>query len=785
MKSLCLGLAMFTTASAFSAEFFPPAQVRIDSGPFATAIEANAAYLLAHDPDRLMAPFRREAGLPPRADSYGNWENTGLDGHTAGHYLSALAYMAAATGRPEFRERLDAMVAELAECQQALGTGYIGGVPRSRELWEEIREGRIHAGAFSLNDRWVPWYNLHKTFAGLRDAWWIAGNEQAKTSLVTLADWCEQLVSGLSDQQLQDMLRSEHGGMNEVLADVAVISGDERYLALARRFSHRAILDPLVRGEDRLTGQHANTQIPKVIGFARIAALAHDTSYASAARFFWERVVRHRSVVFGGNSVAEHFNPPEDFRGMLEHREGPESCNTYNMLRLTEHLFLADPQAAYADYYERALLNHILSTIHPEDPGYVYFTPIRPGHYRVYSVPERHFWCCVGSGMENPGRYGDFIYARDPEGLFVNLYMASTLTWPERGLTLRQETDFPDQPRSRLRLSLENPAPFALRLRHPGWAAAGFRVSINGETFATDSRPSSYVTLEREWRDGDLIEIDLPMETRLEALPDDSSWVAILHGPILLAAEIGRDGLTGLRAGDSRFSHVAQGPLRPLDQLPALVAESPEAAVASIKPVPNEPLTFTIDGAIRPDEFTGTRLVPFFRLHDARYQMYWHFLDDETYAVEREKAAAAERDALALEAVTIGRVRPGEQQPEVEHNFRGEETQAGEWSGRRFRHGRWFSYEFRLPEEVSGAELLLTYWGGDDRTFDILLNDQLLTTEHLRSPRPGQFIEVRHAIPGELLAAARGGSLTVKFAAHPGSMAGGIYDIRLIRTSLP
>jgi hypothetical protein len=292
------------------------------------------------------------------------------------------------------------MVSELARCQQTSGDGYIGGVPGSRAFWKEVAGGRIEA----FRGKWVPWYNLHKTFAGLRDAWLVAGNKQAREVLLQLGDWCDRIVAGLSDQQMQRMLDTEHGGMNEVLADLYAISGDQKYLKLARRFCHEAVLGPLMDHQDRLTSLHANTQIPKVTGIERIAALAGDEKADSGARFFWETVTSRRTVVFGGNSVSEHFNTPTSFHVMLEHREGPETCNTYNMLRLTEQLFLSKPEATYADYYERALYNHILASINPTTPGYVYFTPIRPAHYRVYSQPELCFWCCVGTGMENPGK---------------------------------------------------------------------------------------------------------------------------------------------------------------------------------------------------------------------------------------------------------------------------------------------------------------------------------------------------------------------------------------------
>jgi uncharacterized protein len=763
----------------------PLSSVRLLDGPFADALNANRSYLLAHDPDRLLAPFLREAGLEPKAKAYGNWESSGLDGHTAGHYLSALSTMIAAgsdTPEGEFPRRLKHMLSELERCQQAFGDGYLGGVPGSRALWKDIAAGRIEAHGFGLNGRWVPWYNLHKTFAGLRDAWLVAGHEEARAMFIELGDWCVRLVSNLTDEQMQDMLRSEHGGMNEVLADLYAITGNKDYLQAARRFNHQAVLDPLQRHEDRLTGLHANTQIPKVVGLARIAALADDAEAESGARFFWEIVTGKRTVAFGGNSVSEHFNDPRNFRGMLEHREGPETCNTYNMLRLTEQLFRLDPRAAYADYYERALYNHILPSIHTDVPGYVYFTPIRPAHYRVYSQPEQAFWCCVGSGMENPGLYGAFIYTQAEDDLHVNLFIPSELTAPHLGLKLRQETGFPDEPRTRLFMRLEQPATFTLHLRHPGWVATGeFTVRVNGEPLTVDSEPSSYAEVRREWRDGDRVELELPMRTTVERLPDGSHWVALLHGPIVLVAPAGTQDLVGLRADDTRMGHVAHGPLVPLDQVPVLVTDAAELP-RHVRPDPTAgPLHFRLGEIVEPAAPGGLPLMPFFRLHDARYQMYWELSTRAQLASRREGLAAAARATEDRERHTLDAVAIGEQQPEVERGFAGAGTDTGLHQGRRWRHGRWFQYTLDTRGEQA-VELAVTYWGGDrDRTFNITVNDVLLATERLTGARPGEFFEQRYPVPAAVLATAPGGRLTVRFSAQTG-LAGGIFDLRLIRS---
>jgi DUF1680 family protein len=768
------------------ARLFPLQSVRLMDGPFSSAVEANRAYLLAHDPDRLLAPFLREAGLEPRAPSYGNWENTGLDGHTAGHYLAALAGMIAsgadAPGH-ELQRRLDYMLAGLEHCQQANGNGYIGGVPGSRAFWDSLAAGDFKARRFDINGKWVPWYNVHKTFAGLRDVWLDTGSEKARKLLIRLGDWAERVTSGLSDAQMQDMMATEHGGMNEALADIYAITGGKKYLRAAQRFHHKAILDPLIAHKDELTGKHANTQIPKVIGLERIATLTGDKAAGSGARFFWETVVRTRSVAFGGNSVAENFNDPENFRSVLEHRQGPETCNTYNMLRLTEQLFSSAPDATYADYYERALFNHILSSIHPPDhPGYVYFTPLRPGHYRVYSTPGQCFWCCVGTGMENPGKYGRFIYARADDGIYVNLFVASELTVADAGLTLRQETAFPDEQRTRLTLKLKQPATFALNLRHPGWAAEdAFAVRVNGRPSAVKSKPSSYAVIRREWRDGDSVEIDLPMRTTAEGLPDGSPWYAILHGPIVLASPTGTDDLDGLRAGPGRGDHEAEGKLIPLSQMPALLT-TPDALPSHVKPDPAAgPMRFRLTSIVDPAAPEGLPLMPFFRLHDSRYQMYWNLTSAENLAMQKQQLATDERAKLAREAATLDSVAIGGQQSEVDHAFAGEDTETGVFRNRIWRHGKWFEYTLRI-RGAKAADLVVTYWGGDkNRSFQVTANGISLAQEKLDGSAGDRFIDKRYSIPAELLAKTKNEALAIRFTAGPGSLAGGVYDLRLMR----
>lgn len=758
---------------------FPLSAVRLLEGPFKSAQETDKKYMLALEPDRLLAPYLLEAGMTPKAKPYGNWEGTGLGGHIGGHYLSALAKMYAATGDAAMLQRLHYMIDELEQCQQKNGDGYVGGVPGSKALWQEIAAGKINAGSFSLNDKWVPWYNIHKLYAGLVDAYRIGGNQKAKAILVKLSDWCLNVTANLSNAQMQTMLQSEHGGMNEVFADVAAITADQKYLQLARRFSHRAILDTLLEQKDALTGMHANTQIPKVIGFMRVAEVAGDTAWRNVARFFWNTVTNNRTVSIGGNSVREHFHPTHDFTSMIESREGPETCNSYNMLKLTKQLFMAAPAAHYMDYYERTLYNHILSSQHPQG-GFVYFTPMRPRHYRVYSQPQESFWCCVGSGLENHTQYGEAIYAHNNWDLFINLFIASTLEWKEKGLTLVQQTAFPYEETTRLKLTLQKPQKFSISFRHPGWVKSKkLQLKVNNKTVEYTKDASGYVSVTRQWKTGDVITLQLPMETSAERLPDGSSWVSFVHGPIVLAAATDTTDLQGLRADDSRMGHIAHGPLYGIETAPVLISNQ-QSLTSTIQPVKGASLTFTA-ASIYPDRYKNLKLVPFFQLHDVRYVIYFPFASREE--LQKRKEALQEREAqqLALEAQTVDAVAPGEQQPESDHHFKGEKTESGVFRDRHWRHATgWFSYKLKNSKGAART-LRITYFGGDkDRTFDIFINNTLLQTVKLDGTKGDVFYDVDYTLPSKIVQAAAE-ILEVKFVAHPQSIAGGIYGVRLLK----
>ena len=652
-------------------ETFPISSVRLGNSQFLKNQQLDIHYLLGLDADRLLAPYMKGAGLTPKADNYTNWENTGLDGHIGGHYLSALSYMYAATGNKEIEARMDYVLGELKRCQDASANGYLGGVPDPKKIWGEIAKGDIRANSFGLNDRWVPLYNIHKIYAGLRDAYLIAGRQQAKDMLISLTDWMIQEVSQLSDEQIQKMLISEQGGLNETFADVYDLTKDQKYLKLAHQFSDQQMLQPLLKGEDNLTGKHANTQIPKVIGYKRIADLEGLQDWDKAAKFFWDVVIGQRSVSIGGNSMREHFNPTNDFSGLLASEQGPESCNTYNMLRLTKMLYQTSADKDFMDYYERALYNHILSILNPVQGGFVYFTPMRSGHYRVYSQPQTSMWCCVGTGLENPARYGEMIYAHEGDNLIVNLFIPSTLTWGD--MTVIQENRFPQEPFTNLTLQMKKARKMNLKIRQPWWTE-NMNVTVNGSPVETKTE-NGYVVVNRKWQDGDQIHVTTPMHLTAMQTPDGKPQYSFLYGPIVLAAKTGTDRQNGLFADDSRGGHIANGPKIPATQMPALIG-SPDDILTHLSPIDNRSMTFKLSGVTIPS-FEGLTLQPFYQLYECRYQIYFPLYTEAEWTAKQEELAAEEKARMELEAQTVDKVFCGEQQSESDHFFSGN----GSWNG--------------------------------------------------------------------------------------------------------
>jgi len=753
-----------------AAETFPLRDVRILEGPFRDALQRDLSYLLRLDPDRLLHTFRLNAGLPTTAKPYGGWEAPGVElrGHSLGHYLTACALMYEATGDERLKARALGLVAELGKVQLALPSrgmnpGYLSAFPE--ELFDRVE---------ARKGVWAPYYTLHKIMAGLLDVYRVTGDPAALEASKGMAAWVGLRAKGLDDARWQAMLETEFGGMEDVLTELYVTTGDPEHLRLARLFDHRAVFDPLARGEDPLDGLHANTQIPKAIGAALDCEVTGEARYCAVAETFWQRVALHRSYAIGGHSEDEHFSPVAHLSAHLGESTA-ETCNTYNMLKLTRRLFLRDADPARIEFYERGLFNHILASQDPATGMVTYYVALKPGAWRSYSTPEDSFWCCVGTGMENPARYGEAIYARQGDALLVNLFLASQLTWRGKGLTLRQETRFPDEDRTRLVLRLEKPVRLPLRLRHPAWVKDGFAVSVNGQAQPVESGPGSYATVEREWRDGDVVEVRLPMSLRFEATADDPARGAFLFGPIVLAADLGAEGL------DAKTRYGPSAPevrLAALPPAPVLIAASPAVALARVRPATG-PLTFRTEGLGQPGDVL---LRPFFQLADRRYAVYFDVLTEALWAERQARAGATARARATVDGRTVDRVEAGRPEAEKARDLQEKNSDAWSLEGRRCRSARYggtFTYSLRLPKEGPAA-LRVAYWGGESRrhVFEVVAEGETIATQSLFDDRPGEVLEVEYSLPERLT---RGQDrLRVGFRTGPGTSTGAVFDVRIV-----
>lgn len=743
---------------------FPLTDVHLLEGPFQRATELNAASLLGYDPDRLLARFRIEAGLDPKREPYGGWEAESLAGHSLGHHLSACALMYQTMGDERFLERANYIVGELAAVQEANGGGYIGAFKNGRKIFEEeIAKGEIRSQGFDLNGIWAPFYTHHKVLAGLRDAYRRCGNEQALRVAKGFADWIGSIVLELTNEQVQKMLHCEFGGVQETLADLYEDTGTEEYLKIARVFHHEAVIDPLAEGRDILPGKHGNTQIPKLIASSRLYEITgHETDRRPAA-FFWKTVVDHHSYVTGGHGNHEYFGQPDQLRNRLS--EGTtETCNVYNMLKLSRHLFMWEPRAEVADYYERALFNHILSSQHPETGRVIYNLSLEMGGHKTYQDPE-WFTCCVGTGMETHSKYGANIYYHNEEELYISQYIASAVDWTEKGLTLTQQTNYPEQQGTRLVFSLEQPKALTLYLRYPHWAEAGIEIALNGKPQPVEADPGSFLAIERTWEDGDEVTVGFPFTLRLEEMPDDEDRIAVFYGPIVLAGDLGL--VDDPNATDR-------------DYVPVLMSEV-RAPEAWLEPVPEEVNTFRTVEVGTPRDIA---LKPFYQTHDRRYSVYFDLYNQEKWAARQAAYQAELERKRQLEEMTYDAFQPGEMQPERDHNFQGDRLNMMEdFKGRKARgaeRGGWLSFDMKvLPDEPMA--LVIEYWGGftGSKTFDILLDGQQIATENISGKKDGAFLDVEYELPPELTQGKA--SITVKFEPHTGHRAGPFFYARTVR----
>ena len=769
----------------------PLSAVRLTGGPLKNSQDLDAKYLLALEPDRMLAGYRLRAGLEPKAKGYGGWDSVNgkqLTGHIAGHYLSAVSLMYAATGDPRFKERADYLIKELKEVQDKRGNGYLGAItdPQGTDgatIFERVAKGDIRSGGFDLNGMWSPWYTLHKTYAGLRDAYRFTGNRTALDLEINYAKWAESIVGRMTDAQVQRMLNTEFGGMNEVFADLYADTGDPRWLALSYKFEHRAFTEPLKRHQDNLAGKHGNTQVPKMLGSLSRFAYTGDPGDGYAASFFWDRVVQHHSYATGGHGKDEYFGEPDKLNDRVDGRTA-ETCNVYNMIKMTREMFALRPDAFYADFHERALFNHILASQDPQDGWACYMVPVGRGVQHEYErdMLDGGFTCCVGSSMESHALHGFGLYYEAGAKLWVNLYAPSTADWKSAGVKLAMETDFPEGESATLSLTVATPKELTIALRRPYWAGTNFSIKVNGELVAPEllaapgsdgggrrggsssaPKASWFVELKRTWKTGDAIAITLPKTLRLEPLPDNARRVAFLWGPLVLAGDLGAE--EGRPRG------------REHDAVPVFV--SAERPVTDwLKPVPDKPGSFRTEGVGKDRDVD---FFPFYRLHRHTYAIYWDLFTPTEWDQRAAELAAQRERQRKLEAATVGFVQPGEMQAERDANMQGEDTEPLRLQSRAGRRGtKWFSFD--LPVDPAQPMALVVTYNHDEwqeRKFDVLVDGTRVGQQTIERRGPMRFFDVEYAVPADVLKGKQ--KVTVKFQADTGSEIGAVFGLRMIR----
>ncbi|HEY5761077.1 MAG TPA: beta-L-arabinofuranosidase domain-containing protein [Steroidobacter sp.] len=736
--------------------------VRLLPSPFADAVEANRKYLLQLEPDRLLHNFRKFAGLTPKGEVYGGWEADTIAGHSLGHYLSALALIYAQTDEPEAKRRAEYIVAELADVQAKQGDGYVGGFTRKRkdgtivdgkEIFPEIMRGEIRSAGFDLNGCWVPLYNWHKLFAGLMDVdTYCGGDKRSIAVAIGLGNYIEKVFNALNDEQVQTVLDCEHGGINESFAELYARTNDRRWLQLAERLYHKRVLDPLTAERDELAQRHANTQIPKLIGLARLHEITGKTAQATAPRFFWKTVTTDHSYVIGGNSDREYFSEP---RTVARHitEQTCEACNTYNMLKLTRHLFSWQPSGALFDYYERAHLNHILAHQDPATGMFTYMTPLMSGTNREFSSPTDSFWCCVGSGMESHAKHGESIWWEGDDTLLVNLFIPSRATWKAQDAQLEMTTRYPYDGAVNIKVaSLKKPQQFAIALRMPAWSDA-VRLTVNGKPVETKME-AGYLIARRRWREGDSLEYTVPLSLRLEAAPGDDKTIAVMRGPLVLAADLG--------SADQPFEAAA----------PALVGAD---LLADFKPVDAQQAVYRAESIVRPTALTFS---PFYKNYHRRSAVYFRRFTDAEWVNEERSFNAEQARQKELAARSVDVMHLGEMQPERDHQLTSEISYPVVYRGRQGRDARTGGFfAFRMKVKPGPLILQATYWADERaRKFHVLVEGQKIATQALRPDKP-IFFDVDYEIP-EALTKGKD-SVLVRFEPEPGNTAGPVFGCRV------
>ncbi len=708
------------------------------------AFQKEVEYLKSLEPDRLMRGFGDISGRKINAEKYGGWETSAIQGHTLGHYLTAVSQAYATSKDEELKKITDYMISVLKGCQ--LKNGYLHAIPESH--YDKIESG-------NTSGTWVPWYSMHKILAGVVDVYALTGNKDALKIASKLGDWVYSRTSKWTPEMQQTVLNVEYGGMNDCLYNLYKHTKSEKHLSAAHSFDEMSLFEPLYNGKDVLNGKHANTTIPKIVGAINRYTVTGEEYYLQVAANFWQIVVDNHTYITGGNSEWEHFGEPK----VLDAERTScncETCNTYNMLKLTRALFKATGDVKYSDYYENTFINAIMSSQNPQTGMTTYFQPMATGFFKVYSSPFDHFWCCTGSGMENFSKLGDSIYFHNENSIFVNRYTSSKVVWEEKGLTITQNTDLPV-----VTFTVNGSADAEIVLRVPDWCKDKPTVKINGEKYSSREK-NGFITLNREWKDGDVIEYQMSMSITVHPLPDNENAVAFKYGPWVLSADMGTNnmntGTTGVDVTvpmwDTSLSDiliVEKGTvnkwLRNIDENLVRIGES---------------LEFKLNG-------TNQELIfsPHYKQHTSRYGIYFRLADFRTELPENEEDKYTVIDSLPV----------GNDQYEFSHNLQSENSTSGSFNGLMYRDALsdgWFSYDMAVDNTVTNY-IKVKYFSGDvGRRFKIFVDGELLADVTLENPYPNNFYDVYYKIPQEMIGDKD--KITVKFQAETGNFAGGIFD---------
>lgn len=714
------------------------------------ALSKEIEYLKSLDADRLLKGFCNIAGIESDAALYGGWENTAIKGHTLGHYLTAVSQAWATTGDLELKYISYHIVDVLAKCQNS-DTGYLAAIPESHYV--QIEKG-------NTSGTWVPWYTMHKVLSGLLDAYELTGNEQALLVAIHLGDWVYSRTSTWSAATQATVLNVEYGGMNDVLYRLYAHSGSGEHLAAAHSFDEMTLFDKLYNGEDCLNGLHANTTIPKILGALRRYMVLGEGEeyYLQVAENFWQIVVSNHTYITGGNSEWEHFGQSNVLDAERTNCNC-ETCNTYNMLKLSRELFKITGNRKYADYYETTFINAILSSQNPETGMTTYFQPMDTGYFKVYSSATNHFWCCTGSGMENFSKLGDSIYYKDASGIYIARYTSSSVYWVEKGLTLTQNADFMTS--NVVTVTVSGSANADIVLRVPDWCAGTPVVKINGVTVDAQLI-NGFIRLSRNWNEGDVIEYTIPMAVVAYGLPDDENAVAFQFGPYVLSANLGNSNMNTSTTGVSVTIPLADGSISDVIRVESGTAEAWLQNIGENMVRKPGTLEFTIQGTDVSYVFS-----PHYRQHENRYGIYFYLVDADTQLEGDDSDKYTVIDTLPV----------GNDQYEFSHNLESSGSGSGSWNGLIYRDaapGGWFSYDLAVEQGVKNY-LCVKYFSGDvGRTFSIYVDDVLLEKVTIENVNPGDFYTVYYEIPAELLEGKE--TVTVRFDADSGSYAGGIFD---------